>query len=134
MKPLPETFRQGGFDFRILWRRGRVALLVKRKPRQKSESFEVVLIQERAEEKICGHDYLARETMPKSESWGTEGFTFTTRADAESRFERLATRREKCQARVKGFAAARFHTPGKVRTADNSTKARHGQIREEIST
>lgn len=118
MKPLPETFRQDGFDFRILRRRGRVALLAKGKPGHRLQSFEVVLIRERPAEIICGYEYPEREAMPPSESWGEAGWTFTTQANAETAFDRLMNRRGKCRGIPPGFSTRHFSTPGKVETAD----------------
>jgi len=122
MKSLPETFRQDGFDFRILRRRGRVALLVKRKPGLQLESFEVVLIRTLPERKAFGKYLPAAEYLPNSESWGICGWTFTTREDAERRFESEATRRENASQLKHPAPQTAFSAPGKVGTADSPEK------------
>jgi hypothetical protein len=45
IKPLSETFRHDGFDFRLLQRQGNAALFEKSKPTHTRPSFEVVIIQ-----------------------------------------------------------------------------------------
>ncbi len=89
MIPLPKTFRQGGFDFRLLKRRGSVALFAKSKGGGR-DHHELVIIQQRPAETIYGRQYPARETMPSSEDWGTYGWSPHNLAEAERRFAMLA--------------------------------------------
>lgn len=79
MTPFPDSFRQDGFAFRVLQRRGRVALLVKHKPGHRAESFEVVIVRQRGERQAFGRTLPASESLPPSEAWGREGWTFTNR-------------------------------------------------------
>ena len=53
MNGLPERFRDGGFDFRLITRRGPVALLAKSKA-SLAESYEVVILQHRPKEIVFG--------------------------------------------------------------------------------
>jgi len=75
MKPLSKTFKYGGFDFQLLKRVGRVALLVKAKPRM-SVSYELVILQERPTECVGGRDYPPRESLPRTSSWGRLGWSY----------------------------------------------------------
>lgn len=87
---LPECFRSDGFSFRQLDRAGSVALFVKSKRPDGPVSFEVVRIRCRPAERAFGVEYPARETMPESESWGTDGFTFCDVVRARAKFAELA--------------------------------------------
>jgi hypothetical protein len=118
MIPLPDKFRQGGFAFRVLHRRGRVALLVKQKHGQESESFEVVILRTLPERQAFGQTLPAGEYLPSSEAWGISGWTFTTRADAQNRFEREVERRERAAHCVHRSRKTAFSPPGNGRTAD----------------
>jgi len=85
MIPLPRYFRCGGFDTKVIFREGRIALLEKSKPRG-TESYEVVVIQHRPAETVFGKEQPERESMPSSESWGDAGWTYSHRQDAEKKF------------------------------------------------
>ena len=85
MIPLPRYFRCGGFDTKVILREGRIALLEKSKPGG-TESYEVVVIQHRPAEIVFGKEHPARESMPCSESWGQEGWTYKDRQSAEKKF------------------------------------------------
>jgi hypothetical protein len=72
MIPLPETFREGGFGFKLVAREGSVALFKKTKPRIESATFyEVVIVQMMNDHTWPdGHVSPAHEYMPGSEKWG----------------------------------------------------------------
>jgi hypothetical protein len=103
--PLPETFRSDQFDFRVLNREGDVALLAKSKPGG-TTSYEVVVIQHRPAEVICGQPYPAREAMPRSEDWGVAGWSYRDRERADARFYRLVNSREDAQFHSKGLRSS----------------------------
>jgi len=113
MTPLPDQFRSDGFDFRMLKRAGDVALLVKSKP-DGTPSYEVVVIQHRPAEVICGREYPAREAMPRSEGWGASGWTYIDRDAAEVRFDKLANRRKDAISDSKGLKMRHDYVPQAV--------------------
>lgn len=91
MKPLPETFRQDGFDFTMLRREGRVAMFRKAKS-ERNTGFEVVIVQWRPEHEWQGKIYPASEAMPGNELWGKQGWSQVTREAADARFRELIAR------------------------------------------
>ena len=103
MTPLPDQFRNDGFDFRLLKRAGTVALLAKVRPNG-TPSYEVVVIQHRPAEVICGREYPAREAMPKSKDWGTSGWTYADREAADTRFNKLTNGRKDAVSSSQGLA------------------------------
>jgi hypothetical protein len=85
MTPLAKTFRKDGFDFAQIDRVDDVAVYHKTKGAQ-VESFEVVIVQKRAEHTWPNGDTTpAHESMPSSESWGTLGWTLPTKLQAYSK-------------------------------------------------
>ena len=94
MNPLPNRFNDDGFAFRVVKRRGRVALLAKSKGKM-SDRYEVVIIQNRPEETIHGKVYPAREVMPRPAQWGECAWSPFDREAAEKWFEQL-TRKGGC--------------------------------------
>jgi hypothetical protein len=105
VESFPEQFRSDGFNFRLLKRQGRVALLAKEKPQHSHPSFEVVHIQLHPAERVFGQDLPEREAMPPTESWGTLGWSYCALADAEARFNQLCKAHRKGHSLPKGFAA-----------------------------
>lgn len=91
MKHLPPAFDQDGFIFTQLARRGPVVLYRKAKPDRTAESFEVVIIQQRPAEVICGTAAPARETLPPTTAWGQLGWTYPDPKTAKDRFDRVTT-------------------------------------------
>ena len=88
MIPLPDSFHERGFDYRILRRDGRIALLQKSKPNQKI-SYELIIIQQRQAEKIYGRAYEAREVVPRPEQWGVCAWTPFNLEIAHIKFDEL---------------------------------------------
>ncbi len=79
---LPQTFTHDGFAFQLLRRVGAVALFEKRKPAHSRATFEAVIVRRHPAETICGRKYPERESMPPSEAWGTDGWTYMRLEDA----------------------------------------------------
>jgi len=89
MRTIKDTFRDGGFDYQLIKRTNDIALLSKSKPHWQDASFEVVVIQKHEPFTLKGQTYEARESLPRSESWGSLGWTYSKRDDANAKFERL---------------------------------------------
>lgn len=88
MKPIDSTFKSDGFMFQLVKRQSLIAMFSKSK--HGHESFEVVVLQIH---KACvfpnGISYPDRETMPSSELWGQQGWTYTDLASANKRYYAL---------------------------------------------
>jgi len=89
MKILPQQFKKTGFQFTQVKRDGLIALFSKRKPQHSKDNFEVVMIQQHGEYFIGGVTIPAREALPSSNSWGRDGFTYTTLDAAQKKFDQL---------------------------------------------
>jgi hypothetical protein len=92
MKPLPKTFKSGGFHFKQLMREGNVALFAKAKPHFTRESYEVVVVQQRPGGVFKGKPFPPHESMPPSESWGRLGWSYSDKESATRRFSQLCDR------------------------------------------
>ena len=90
MKLLPEVFTEGKFIFTQLDRNCDFAVYKKQPRHTRTHSFEVVRIRHRPAETIYNKDYPLREVYPGNEQWGTDGWTFTTEADARKQFSLLS--------------------------------------------
>lgn len=88
MNPLPTSFKKDGFQFDQIERRGNLAIY--RQHKGKIEAFEVVKIKQRNAWSAFGRNFPAAEHYPASESWGTDGFTLPTLADARAKMQSLA--------------------------------------------
>ena len=106
MKILPTTFRSDGFDFELLKRDGDIALFRKTKPRLRFESLEVVVIQRHETFEIEGKLIPASEHLPRSEQWGSAGWSYRDRPSAERKFNQL-------------ISASGFDLPSAVLTLNN---------------
>ena len=85
MTTLPTAFHKDGFDFVQIDRVDDVAVYRKTKGVQ-VESFEVVIVQKRAEHTWPnGNTTPAHEAMPSSEQWGAQGWTLPTKLQAYSK-------------------------------------------------
>lgn len=100
MIPLPQTFDgqrdQKAFAFKILKREGKIAMLEKRSKDRPNEkpTFEVVIVREMAEKTWPdGRFTPAREGIPGSEFWGTDGWSYETIEKATLRYEALKNRK-----------------------------------------
>lgn len=91
MVPLAEKFIKDGFEFDLFERSETAALFQKRRPGSEHKSFEVVVVQRRAEHTWPnGSTTPAHESLPSSEQWGSAGWTYTCRDAAMGRFKGLS--------------------------------------------
>jgi hypothetical protein len=89
--PLPETFREGDFEFRQVAREGDVALYEKRKPSISNLLYEVVIVQEmEAHTWPDGRVSPAHEHLPGSWQWGSAGWFYSDLDDAWAKFRELS--------------------------------------------
>jgi len=119
MKRLPTKFRSGGWDFKVLARRGRVALLAKTKRTMKRSIYEVVIIQVHPAKTILGRTYPEREAMPPAEAWGRWGWTATTEDEAWQLFDELALG---CPEKPTPFAVDASEASGSMRIAEPTSE------------
>lgn len=94
MIPLPEEFTSNGFRFKQLIRLGQIAVFEKSKPGISSKFYEVVIIQRHDGYSINGKEALPAEFMPKSESWGKLGWSFSEAEDAFRKYHCLVERND----------------------------------------
>ena len=106
VQPLPKTSRSDGFDFQVLRRHGRVAILSKQESSHGPKSYEAVVLQTRPAECIFGRELPAREVMPPSESWGTHGWSYAGLGEAAAKFNQLIRARRKRRFPPKGSGAS----------------------------
>ena len=87
-KPLPTRFRHDGFHFRQIAREGNAAIYEQTWSGcpNPSISYEVIRIRRREGFQIGGRLIEPAELYPRSESWGTDGWTVP---DKESAFRKL---------------------------------------------
>jgi hypothetical protein len=87
-KPLPTRFRRGGFHYRQIAREGNAAIYEQTWSGcpNPSISYEVIRIRRREGFQIGGRLIEPAELYPRSESWGTDGWTVP---DKESAFRKL---------------------------------------------
>jgi hypothetical protein len=92
IRPLPETFRHGGFDYTLLRRQGLLALAQKTSPKWKQPMFEVGWLRQLpAQTCPSGRDYPARESFFRDEDFGKTAFDLAYDRDgAETAFARMA--------------------------------------------
>ena len=89
MKILDQEFAYDRFQFHQIARSGNIVLLGKRKLNHLHLTYEVVIIQNHPAQTIHGREYPARESMPRSESWGICGWTFATAGAAWNKFHQI---------------------------------------------
>lgn len=88
MNKLNKTYKQDGFSHEVCDRVNDVALVAKYKgnvPR----GYEVIKIQQHEGFTIAGKVIPAAEHPPRSEDWGTKGWTFTDKESAIEKFKEL---------------------------------------------
>lgn len=86
--PLPDRFRDHGFDFQVIAKEGLVVLL--RKTKKYYEGYEVVILHEaEAHTWPGGNTTPAHERMPNAAEWGTYGWTYVDSEGAWSKFREL---------------------------------------------
>lgn len=84
----PTVFSHSGFTLTQLKRTGNIAIYKQTKGKQ-SRAYEVVIIRKAKAWTAFGKDFPAAEYYPKSEDWGTCGFTYCTIEGAERKFAEL---------------------------------------------
>jgi hypothetical protein len=91
IKELPNKFSKSGFDYELLRRVGNVALLEKTRAGDKLiVSYEIVVIRAHGGYTIAGSTVEPAEYIPKSEDWGTYGWTQTTEDLAYAKFAEIS--------------------------------------------
>jgi len=94
VKPLSESFKSDGFNFRQLYREGDIALFEKSKS-ERNRGYEVVRIQKREACLAFGKLLPAREVMPSSERWGKDGWTYPDLTSAQAKFRERVEAQER---------------------------------------
>lgn len=91
-KPLPSHFWHDGFEYRQIAREGDAAIYEQRWGgcADPSVCYEVIRIRRREGFQIGARLVEAAEVYPASESWGTDGFTFTDKDAALRKLRELA--------------------------------------------
>ena len=91
-KPLATQFRHDGFDYRQIAREGDVALYEQkwRGCPDPNVCFEVVRIRRRDGFQIGSTFVEPAEVYPRSEAWGTDGFTLTDKDAAFKKFQQMS--------------------------------------------
>jgi hypothetical protein len=87
-RPLSKEFRRDGFSYRRIARQGDAAIYEQTWTgcAEPSPCWEVIRIRRRDGFRIGGRFVEAAEVYPKSEAWGTDGFTFS---DKDAAFAKL---------------------------------------------
>jgi len=91
--PIATLFRHSGFTFIQLKRIGNGAIYKQSKGKQPA-AFEVVRIREYEAYAAFGKEIPAAEYYPKSEDWGTYGFTYCTLEEALAKFAELTNEQQ----------------------------------------
>lgn len=90
---MPDTWTEGRWRFRLVKRSGLIALVAKRqfKPIPWAvDTWEVVKLRVRPTHTWPnGRTTPQHEAMPCSEAWGSQGWSYQDRSDAEKRFDML---------------------------------------------
>ena len=94
-RALPKLFRHDGFEFRQIVR-GRGSAIYEQKwlgCSSPSICYEVVRIRRREGFWIKGRFVEPAEVYPRSEAWGTDGFTFTNKDAAFAKLRGIVSRK-----------------------------------------
>ncbi len=82
-------FRLLGFEYTQLKRAGNIAIYRQSK-KGLPDGYEVVCIQKHEAFSAFGKDFPAGESYPRSQQWGSDGWTYRTLGDAEAKFKELS--------------------------------------------
>jgi len=83
---LPDQFTEGEFQFKRVDRIKDIAIYEKKSTKTRYFGYEVIRIRiADAATLPSGKSYPKREVYPRSEAWGTDGFTCVTFQDAQKR-------------------------------------------------
>jgi hypothetical protein len=91
-KPIATQFRHDGFNFRQIVREGDVAIYEQTWTgcADPSICYEVVRIRQREGFQVGGNFVEPAEVYPRSEAWGTDGFTLTDKDAAFNKFRQMS--------------------------------------------
>jgi hypothetical protein len=92
-KPLPKEFRHDGFTYRQITRDAAIYEQRWTGCAEPSVCYEVIRIRRREGFQIGGRFVEAAELYPRSEAWGTDGFTLTERDAAFAKLREKITER-----------------------------------------
>jgi hypothetical protein len=94
-RPLAIQFRRGGFNYRQIYREGDAAIYVQGWTGSSDPSvcYEVIRIRRHEGFKIAGKFIEPAEVYPCSEAWGTDGFTYTDKERAFTKFQQIVAGR-----------------------------------------
>ena len=93
MIKIEKTFKKYGDSMTLLDRKGDIALFHRSSKVRGIDQWEVVFIKTHNSTEIHGKRYEARESMPSSSQWGSQGWTFTKKDNAVTRFNSLCVER-----------------------------------------
>lgn len=100
MKPLPDTFRARGFDWRIRQREGDIAIVEQMAKGWQSPVLNVVLVQKHKARKLPnGEMTVDAEGIPSWEQYGDRAWVASDLADAKRRFNSLVDDANRAQTR-----------------------------------
>ena len=90
LKTHPKEWESKGFRYRIIKREGMVVIAEVTSPDSPGYlTWEVAILRRNPPGHRFGKDFTASESYPRSEEWGTRGFTCHTREAASRRFASL---------------------------------------------
>jgi len=104
MKPLPERFRQKGFELELVQRTKKVALYKRYQSNPAKCHYEVIVVQSHNGRMIGDRFIEPAEFYPSDSQWGQSGWTFTegmsgsreqALTDAKQRFEEILNKTSK---------------------------------------
>ena len=91
MKKVPKSFKSRGFDHKQIKRHGSIAIYERKAAgsRKQDPHWEVIKISKHNGYNLGGNYVSPSETYPSSSMWGTCGWTCSTLAGAEEKYEEL---------------------------------------------
>jgi hypothetical protein len=93
-RSLPTRFRHGEFDYRQIHREGDFAIYQQTwKGNEHSAAFEIIRIRRHDGFHIDGRFVEPGEVYPKSEAWGTDGWTMQDRGAAFRKLREIGSKR-----------------------------------------
>ncbi len=108
--PLPQELSIGGFNLRQITREGDLAAYEQSHPKYPTRlRYEVVVIRRRDAFEIKGRRVEAAEFYPRSEDWGSFGWTLTTRNAALEKLQRVQLERRDAQLLDRSARRSKFH-------------------------
>jgi hypothetical protein len=89
MKSLPINFKRDGMDCRVLSRTEFTALIELSKPGWKAKAYEVIKISKNKAWSRFGKDFPESESLPSSNTWGKNGWSYNNIKDATKKYKLL---------------------------------------------